>query len=110
MLPSHTGIQYVDPQSGEAFKVAGIPVEQAQAPGRRLSRELPAAGALKPFDNSVGTMGRELYFVIAHDGDNSSGPGRCDGEPGRPQAISLTQIVSAKGMGVDEYLHDHPIP
>lgn len=101
-------VQYIDPQTGEAHNIAGIPVEQASSWEEGYQGSVTAS-ALKPFEGEAGTLGRKQYFVIAHDGDNSGGRA---GDLGTWLASGNTTYPDSgvTGMGVDEYLRANPIP
>jgi len=101
-------VQYVDPATGEVHKIAGIPVEQASSWEEGYQGSVTAA-ALKPFEGEAASIGRKQYFVIAHDGDNSSGRA---GDGGTWAASGNTTYADdgVTGMGVDEYLRANPIP
>ncbi|MCZ4151373.1 hypothetical protein BZG21_44090, partial [Escherichia coli] len=62
-------VRHVNPETGEESRVVGIPVAQAESweEGYQGSAK---ADALKPFE---GLVDQKQFFVIAHDGDNSSG-------------------------------------
>ncbi|WP_432464433.1 PKD domain-containing protein [Agarivorans sp. QJM3NY_33] len=101
-------VQYVDPESGEQYKVAGIPVEQASSWEEGYQCKV-TADVIKPFVDDAASLGRTQFFTIAHDGDNSSG---CAGD-GNTWANSgnVTYAdTTVRGMGVEEYLAAHPIP
>tara|TARA_B100000745_G_scaffold95568_1_gene60445 strand:+ start:204 stop:4742 length:4539 start_codon:yes stop_codon:yes gene_type:complete len=101
-------VQYIDPETGEAHKIAGIPVEQASSWEEGYQGSV-TAGPLKPFEGDAQAEGRTQYFVIAHDGDNSQGRA---GDLGTWLASGdVTYSDSGvTGKGVDEYLRAHPIP
>ena len=98
-------VQYVDPETAEVSRIAGIPVEQA---GSWLEGWEGKAGA----DNIMaydGLMNRPQYFVIAHDGDNSSG--RAGSYETWMNSGNFTYAQSGvQGIGVNEYLKAYPIP
>jgi hypothetical protein len=101
-------VEYVDPQTGEAYRIAGIPVEQASSWEEGYLCKVKAT-VLKEFEDEAGALDRVQYFVIAHDGDNSQG---CAGDGGTwANSGNVTYADSGvTGIGVDEYLKAHPIP
>ncbi|WP_427976566.1 PKD domain-containing protein [Agarivorans sp.] len=101
-------VQYVDPETGEEHRVAGIPVEQASSWEEGYQGSI-TADVLKSFEGDAASIGRTQYFTIAHDGDNSSGRA---GDGGTwANSGNVTYADSAvRGMGVDEYLQAYPIP
>lgn len=96
-------VRHVDPASGAVTQIAGIPVSQNGSwyegwEGSVTVDELLPYQALEP----------RQFFVIAHDGDNSSG---------RAGSLSTWQAgynttCSGQGscVGIDEYLRRTPIP
>lgn len=101
-------VQYVDPETGEVFKVAGIPVEQASSWEEGYQGSV-TAGVLKYFEGAAASLGRTQYFVIAHDGDNSQGRAG-DGGTWMNSGYVTYADSAVTGMGVQEYLKAHPIP
>ncbi|GAA5218286.1 carbohydrate binding domain-containing protein [Corallincola platygyrae] len=101
-------VQYVDPETGEQHKVAGIPVEQASSWEEGYQGSVTAA-ALKPFELDAANLGRTQYFVIAHDGDNSSGRAGDGGTWANSGNVTYADS-GVTGKGVEEYLRAHPIP
>ena len=101
-------VQYVDPETGAVSKVAGIPVEQASSWEEGYQGSVTAA-AIKPFETAAAALGRTQYFVIAHDGDNSSGRAG-DGGTWKNSGYVTYSDAGVTGQGVDEYLKAHPIP
>ncbi|WDD97629.1 PKD domain-containing protein [Thalassomonas actiniarum] len=99
-------VQYVDPDSGEQHKIAGIPVEQASSWEEGYQGSV-TADVLKPFTAAAGD--RRQYFVIAHDGDNSSGRAGDGGTWANSGNVTYAD-GSVHGMGVNEYLSAFPIP
>jgi chitodextrinase len=92
-------VQYVNPDTGAASKVVGIPVAQAESWEEGYLGQVKAS-ALKPFE---GLVPQKQFFVIAHDGDNSSG--RAGSEETWRNAGNVTYTDSGvKGQGIDEYL------
>lgn len=96
-------VRYVDPASGAVSQLAGIPVSQNGSwlegwEGAVTVDEIAPYAGLEP----------RQFFVVAHDGDNSSG---------RAGALSTWQAgysstCSGGGycLGIDEYLRANPIP
>lgn len=101
-------VQYIDPETAEAHRVAGIPVEQASSWEEGYQGSVKA-DALKPFEGVASALGRTQYFVIAHDGDNSSGRAG-DGGTWANSGYTTYADSGVTGKGVDEYLRAHPIP
>ena len=98
-------VKYVDPTTGEEMRVAGIPVEQAGSWEEGYQGSV-TADFLKEFE-AVTNPKHPQYFVVAHDGDNSSGRA---GDGGTwDNAGNVTYQNGVRGMGVDEYLKNHPI-
>ncbi len=98
-------VQYVDPDTAEVHRIAGIPVEQA---GSWLEgwEGKASAETIKPYD---GLGGRTQYYVIAHDGDNSSG--RAGSYETWMNSGNFTYAESGvEGIGVNDYLKAYPIP
>ncbi|GGF60890.1 hypothetical protein GCM10010912_02620 [Paenibacillus albidus] len=92
-------VRYVDPGTGAESKVVGVPVAQAESWKEGYLGEVKA-DALKPFENLVA---QKQIFVVAHDGDNSSG--RAGSEETWRNAGNVTYADSGvTGMGIDEYL------
>ncbi|WP_406610610.1 PKD domain-containing protein [Agarivorans sp. JK6] len=101
-------VQYVDPETGEQHKVAGIPVEQASSWEEGYQGSI-TADVLKAFEGDAASLGRTQYFTIAHDGDNSSGRAGDGGTWANSGNVTYADS-SVRGMGVDEYLKAYPIP
>ena len=99
-------VQYVDPDSGEQHKIAGIPVEQASSWEEGYQGSV-TADVIKPYTAAAGD--RQQYFVIAHDGDNSSGRAGDGGTWANSGNVTYADDA-VTGMGVDEYLRTFPIP
>lgn len=101
-------VRYIDPETNTEYKVAGIPVEQA---GSWEEGYLGSAKAdpLKPYVGDASSLGRTQYFVLAHDGDNSSGRAG-SGDTWMASGNVTYSDDGVTGMGVDEYLKAHPIP
>ncbi len=101
-------VQYVNPETGEVSKLAGIPVDQN---GSWLEGWEGIATASNEIDRpsyEADAGGRTIYFVIAHDGDNGEGRAGSIGTwLASGQEYSSAGVV---GMGVDEYLKAYPIP
>jgi chitodextrinase len=96
-------IRHVDPASGKVTRIAGIPVDQA---GSWLEgwEGATTVDAYKPYE----ALEPRQFFVVAHDGDNSSG---------RAGSLATWQnghrVTCANGgycLGIDEYLAQFPIP
>lgn len=98
-------VKYVDPETGEELKIAGIPVEQAASWEEGYQGSV-TGDFLKEFE-SLTDPDHPQFFVIAHDGDNSSG--RAGDEGTWNNAANVTYQNGITGMGVDEYLLQHPI-
>lgn len=95
-------VRYVNPATGAESKVVGVPVAQAESWKEGYLGEVKA-DALKPFENMVP---QKQIFVVAHDGDNSSG--RAGSEETWRNAGNVTYADSGvKGMGIDEYLRNN---
>ena len=101
-------VQYVDPETGAVSKVAGIPVEQASSWEEGYQGSVTAA-AIKPYESAAAALGRTQYFVIAHDGDNSSGRAG-DGGTWKNSGYVTYSDSGVQGQGVEEYLKANPIP
>ena len=98
-------VRWVDPSTGAVSKVAGIPVSQngefAEGwDGSITTSEYAPYTALEP----------RQFFVVAHDGDNSSG--RSGSLDTWENGITVTGAASNGGynLGIDEYLKKYPIP
>ncbi len=101
-------VSQVDPETGEEQKIAGIPVAQAESWEEGYQGQVTARD-LKPFISDAQALNRTQYFVIAHDGDNSSG--RAGSEETWRNGWDVTyRDGDTIGQGVDEYLATHPIP
>ncbi|MFM7203845.1 MAG: carbohydrate binding domain-containing protein [Myxococcota bacterium] len=101
-------VEYVDPSTGQEFRLAGIPVEQASSWEEGYQGSV-TAGVLKSFEDEAARLGRTQYFVIAHDGDNSSGRAGDGGTWLNSGRVTYSDS-GVVGKGVDEYLLAHPIP
>ena len=101
-------VEHVDPETGESFRIAGIPVEQASSWEEGYQGSV-TAGVLKPFTSIAAAMGRTQMFAIAHDGDNSQGRAG-DGGTWKASGNVTYADSGVTGMGIDEYLARHPIP
>ncbi|BDU51305.1 fibronectin type III domain-containing protein [Haliovirga abyssi] len=99
-------VRYIDPETGAESKIAGIPVEQAGSWEEGYQGSV-SGGFLKQFEGN--TNGREQYFVVAHDGDNSSGRAGDGGTWANSGNVTYAES-GIEGIGVDEYLLAHPIP
>ncbi|WNS43625.1 carbohydrate binding domain-containing protein [Paenibacillus sp. MMS20-IR301] len=92
-------VRYVNPSTGIESKIVGVPVAQAQSWEEGYLGQVKA-DALKPFEN---LSPQKQIFVVAHDGDNSSG--RAGSEETWRNAGNVTYAGSGvTGMGIDEYL------
>lgn len=96
-------VRYVDPATGVASKIAGIPVTQNGSwlegwEGSVTVDEYMPYAALEP----------RQFFVVAHDGDNSGG------RAGALDTWRNGHLTTCSGngtcVGIDEYLKRHPIP
>src|SRR5262249_51488051 len=99
-------VRYVDPMSGAASQVAGIPVSQL---GEWAEGYLCSVTNAEYQPYAANTT-RKLFYVIAHDGDNSSG---CSGSITTWQNGTQVTGASSNGgqnLGIDEYLKAYPIP
>lgn len=95
-------VKYVNPDSGKESKIVGVPVAQAESWEEGYQGSVTAK-ALKPFE---GLVSQKQFFVIAHDGDNSSG--RAGDEGTWRNAANVTYSDSGvKGMGISEYLKNN---
>ncbi|KHL92446.1 alpha-amylase [Paenibacillus sp. IHB B 3415] len=95
-------VRYVDPATGAESKVVGVPVAQAQSWEEGYLGQVKA-DVLKPYENLVA---QKQIFVVAHDGDNSSG--RAGSEETWRNAGNVTYASSGvTGMGIDEYLRNN---
>lgn len=101
-------VEYVDPETGKVSRVAGIPVEQASSWAEGYLGEAKA-DPLKPYVAAASAKGRTQYFVLAHDGDNSSGRAG-SGDTWLASGNVTYADSGVTGMGVDEYLAKYPIP
>ncbi len=101
-------VQYVDPNTAAVSRVAGIPVEQASSWEEGYQGSVTAA-LIKPFDAAAAALGRKQYFVVAHDGDNSSGRAGDGGTWLNSGQVTYSD-AGVTGMGVEEYLKANPIP
>ncbi len=101
-------VQSVNPETGEVYKVAGIPVEQASSWEEGYVCYVTSK-AIKGYESEASSLGRTQYFVIAHDGDNSQG---CAGDSNTWNNSGNVTYADGgvTGMGVDEYLRAYPIP
>ena len=101
-------VRHVDPNDGHEERIAGIPVEQA-ASWEEGYLGSARATFLSEFDSVEQTKGRKPFFVIAHDGDNSSG--RAGSIETWRAAYNVTYAEKGvRAMGIDEYLAAYPIP
>ena len=101
-------VRHVDPVTGEAKRIAAIPVEQAASWEEGYQGSV-SGSFLHEFSSPAQSVGRKLYFVVAHDGDNSSG--RSGSMETWQAAYKVTYAEAGiKAMGVDAYLAAYPIP
>jgi chitodextrinase len=96
-------VRYVDPATGVASKLAGIPVTQNGSwlegwEGSVTVDEFAPYTALEP----------RQFFVVAHDGDNSGG--RAGSLDTWRNGYSTTCAGGGYCLGIDEYLKKFPIP
>lgn len=96
-------VRHVDAASGAVTQVAGIPVSQNGSwlegwDGATTVDELAPYQALEP----------RQFFVIAHDGDNSSG--RAGSLDTWQAGYNVTCSGNGYCLGIDEYLRQFPIP
>jgi hypothetical protein len=101
-------VRHLDPETGQEYRVAGIPVEQAGSWEEGYQGSVTAA-AIKPFESIAAGLNRKQFFVVAHDGDNSSGRAGDGGTWLNSGRVTYSDS-GVRGMGVDEYLRAHPIP
>lgn len=95
-------VKYVDPKTGVEDRIVGIPVAQAESWEEGYQGSVKAT-ALKPFE---GLTSQKQFFVIAHDGDNSSG--RAGSEDTWRNAGNVTYSdQGVKGEGINEYLKNN---
>lgn len=100
-------VQYVNPETGEVYKLAGIPVDQNGSWLEGWEGKAGPEQTIGKFEKDAG--GRVPYFVIAHDGDN--GEGRAGSVETWENSGNFTYVQpGVKGMGVQEYLKTYPIP
>ncbi|MEK3825169.1 hypothetical protein [Paenibacillus sp. FSL K6-1558] len=92
-------VRHVNPETGAEKKIVGIPVAQAESWEEGYQGSVKA-DALKPFE---GLVDQKQFFVIAHDGDNSSG--RAGSEDTWRNAGDVTYAQpGVKGESINEYL------
>ncbi|PWF46669.1 carbohydrate binding domain-containing protein [Massilia glaciei] len=96
-------VRHVDPHTGAVSKIAGIPVSQNGSwlegwEGSTTVDEIAPYAALEP----------RQFFVVAHDGDNSSG--RAGALSTWQAGHSTTCAGNGYCLGIDEYLKAKPIP
>lgn len=102
-------VKYVDPATGKETKIAGIPVDQNGSWLEGWEGEATANGSEINYSKyETINPTHPQYFVVAHDGDNSSGRAGSSGTWFNAQAVTYSQ-AGVTGMGVDEYLKQHPI-
>lgn len=96
-------VRYVDPATGAVSKIAGVPVSQNGSwlegwEGAVTVDEYVPYSALEP----------RQFYVIAHDGDNSSG--RAGSLSTWQNGYGTTCTGNGTCLGIDEYLARNPIP
>jgi chitodextrinase len=96
-------VRYVDPASGAVSKLAGIPVSQNGS----WAEGWDGSTTVDEYMPYVSLEPRQFY-VIAHDGDNSSG--RSGSLDTWQQGYETTCAGNGYCQGIDEYLLAHPIP
>src|SRR5574344_583069 len=100
-------VQYVDPQTGDIAQISAIPVDQNGSWQEGWDGSATAADTgLTGYTDEAGD--RVQYFVIAHDGDNSSG--RAGSISTWLESGNEYSSAGVVGMGVQEYLKAYPIP
>jgi hypothetical protein len=99
-------VRYVNPETGEDYHLIGIPVEQAGSWEEGYQGSV-TGGFLKEFEGNA--QDRMQFFVIAHDGDNSSGRAGDGGTWANSGNITYAED-GVDGIGVDEYLQAFPVP
>lgn len=97
-------VRYVDPSTGAESRVVGIPVDQSGSWLEGWEGQATASD-LVPFQ---GLVPQKQFFVIAHDGDNSSG--RAGSESTWYNGRSVTCSGGVQCQGVDEYLISNTPP
>ncbi|MGC3996130.1 MAG: fibronectin type III domain-containing protein [Anaeromyxobacter sp.] len=100
-------VRYVDPMTGAASAVAGIPVTINGSWEEGYLGSI-TVGEYSPYTTSAANAGRTQFFVIAHDGDNSSG--RSGSYDTWQAGVTVTGVSPGVNLGVDEYLKAYPIP
>jgi PKD repeat protein len=101
-------VQYVDPETAEVSKIAGIPVDQNGSWLEGWEGIATASNEINRPSYEADANGRTMYFVIAHDGDNGEGrAGSISTWLASGDEYSSDGVV---GMGVQEYLKAYPIP
>lgn len=96
-------VRYVEPDTGIAHRIAGVPVSQNGSwlegwEGAVTVDEYMPYAALEP----------RQFYVIAHDGDNSSG--RAGSFSTWQNGYGTTCSGNGTCLGIDEYLLRNPIP
>ncbi|MDP4143724.1 MAG: carbohydrate binding domain-containing protein [Bacillota bacterium] len=102
-------VKYVDPSTGAETKLAGIPVDQNASWLEGWEGVATADNDdcnLKKYE-TIADPSHPEYFVIAHDGDNSSG--RAGSYDTWQAAVNSEYVNGVTGMGVEEYLKKHPL-
>ena len=99
-------VRHADPVTGAETRIIGIPVNQN---GSWLEGwEGEATVDVVNLRSFEGLTPRRQLFVIAHDGDNSSG--RAGAEGTWYNGRSVTCSAGVQCMGISEYLGAHPPP
>jgi hypothetical protein len=97
-------VRWVDPTTGTQTQVAGIPVSGVGEWAEGYNGSI-TVDEYMPY---VSLQPRPQFFVIAHDGDNSSGK---SGSYSTWQAgVTVTGSGNGYNLGIDEYLKKFPIP
>ncbi len=96
-------VRYVDPATGAESRVVGVPVNQngSWLEGWEGEATVDVVN-LKSFE---GLVSQKQFFVIAHDGDNSSG--RAGSESTWYNGRAVTCASGVQCMGISEYLLNH---
>ncbi|ATB27055.1 carbohydrate binding domain-containing protein [Melittangium boletus] len=96
-------VRYVDPSTGTESRVVGIPVNQngSWLEGWEGEATVDVVN-LKSFE---GLVPQKQFFVIAHDGDNSSGRAGSDSTWYNGRSVTCSGGVQC--LGISEYLVNH---
>ena len=95
---------YVDPTTSKISSVVAIPVEQASSWEEGYQGSVTAKAL---YDVECESQ-KPCYFVIAHDGDNSSGRAGSE-ETWRNSGDVTYRDSRVEALGVDEYLKRYPV-